>query len=110
MQRQAGRGSHNRCGQVWPGVSQQVQGAGRQVDAGQDTGTGRCVQVSRHEHREVWAQGRGTWMWVGCKHKHKNKVKKKNHSSDSLHRQVGRGSHNRCGQAWSGVSWQAGVS
>ena len=77
MWRQAGRGGHNRCGQAWLGVSQQVQGAGRQVDAGQDTGTGRCVQVSRHEHREVQAQGRGTWIQMGCKCEHKNKVKKK---------------------------------
>ena len=80
------------------------------MDAEQDTGTGRCVQVSRHEHREVQAQGRGTWTWAGCKCEHKNKVKKKNHSSDSLCKQVGRGSHNRYGQAWSGASWQAGVS
>ena len=49
-------------------------------------------------------------MQAGCKCEHKNKVKKKNHSPDSLHKQVGRGSHNRCGQVWSGVSWQAGVS
>ena len=77
MGRQAGRGSHNRYGQVWLGVSWQAQGAGRQVDAGQDTGIGRCVWVSKHEHREVQAQGRGTWLWAGCKHEHKNKVKKK---------------------------------
>ena len=48
-------------------------GHARQVDAGQDAGT---VWVGRHECREVWAQGRGTWTQVGCKHKHKNKVKK----------------------------------
>ena len=77
MQRQAGRGSHNRCGQAWSGVNQQVQGPGRQVDARQDAGLGRCVQVSRHEHREVQAQGRGTQPWAGCKCEHKNKVKKK---------------------------------
>ena len=62
---------------VWSGASQQVQGTGRQVDAGQDTGIGRCVQVGRCEHREVWAQGRGTQPQVGCKYEHKNKVKKK---------------------------------
>ena len=103
MQRQAGRGGHNRCG---PGASQQVQGAGRQVDAGQDIGIGRCVWVSRHEHREVCTQGRGTWLWVGCKHEHKHKVKKKKPLTDSLHMQVCRGDHNRCSQAWLGVNWQ----
>ena len=59
------------------GVSQQAQGTGRQVDAGQDAGIGRCVWVGRCEHREVWAQGRGIWPWAGCKNEHKNKVKKK---------------------------------
>ena len=49
-------------------------------------------------------------MWAGCKHEHKNKVKKKKHSPDSLCKQVSRGSHNRCGQVWLGVSWQAGVN
>ena len=52
--RQAGKGGHNRCGQVWSGVSQQALGAGRQVDAGQDTGMGRC------EHRGVGTGQRDT--------------------------------------------------
>ena len=89
MWRQAGRGSHNRCGQAWSGASQQAWGTGRQVDAGQDTGIGRCVWVGRCEHRVVWAQGRGTWLWAGCKHEHKNKVKKKKPltmSQGGLHR------------------------
>ena len=77
MQRKGGRGSHNRCGQAWLGASWQVWSTDRQVDAGQDTGIGRCVWVGRCEHREVQAQGRGTQPWVGCKHEHKNKVKKK---------------------------------
>ena len=67
-------------------------------------GTAMWVEAGTGLRGWAWAQCKGTQTWAGCKHEHKNKVKKKNHSPDSLCKQVGRGGHIRCGQAWSGVS------
>ena len=43
------------AGVATTGVARHGAQAGRQVDAGQDAGTGRCVWVGRCEHREVQA-------------------------------------------------------